>query len=587
MKKKKKIYIIGGAVIGLILIVSIIASISGGNKGPVFEYETISKGEVVQEVSATGKVKPAEAIDFSFEASGKVSAVNVKVGDKVASGKVMASLKNNDVSAQVAQSSAGVEAARSMIAQYQAQLDAQKAKLDELKRGARPEEIQLTQIKIDSAKKSVEDAELNLKNTQEKAQNDLSQLYTDGANASVGAVNVATNALSTLTDIQYAHFMTSDQDSNNISESKDRAITTLLGGPGGTGIWNYWSISALNGGAKASANAAQANPTEANTLKALYDTKSGLEKVKFALDAVPMSYSITSLEKSNLTLEKSNINTQLSAISAKIRTVDTQKSVNQSLVTGAQTQINQAKNALTSAEQEMTLKKAGATSDQIQAQEAAVRQAEANIATQNAQIRSAQASLAAASAQLSKTILTSSITGTVTKVDVKVGELSTPSKPVISVMTDAKFKVEANIPEADTAKVKVENTAKITLDAYGADQSFEARVVKVDPAETVVDGVSTYKTTFEFTKEDERVKSGMTANITISTAKQGDILVIPQRYIVKKDGESFATISEDGKTTKEVKIETGLVGSDGNVELIGGLKEGDKIVNPSSIAKKK
>jgi len=584
MKKKKWYFIAGGILIVLVIAIAGISA-SNKNKKSTFEYYTVEKGNVSQEVTATGKVKPAEAIDFAFEASGKVAAVNVKVGDKVESGKVMASLKNNDVSAQVSQASAGVEAAKSVIAQYQAQLDVQKVKLQELKNGSRPEEIQLTQIKIDSAKKSVEDAEENLKNVQSKAQTDLAQLYSDCANTASSSVSTGTNSLSTITDIQYAHFMGSDQYSNAIADSKSNAIATLLGGIGDTGRWNFWSLSSLNGGAKASTAAAQADPTETKTIKALYDTKSGLEKVKITLDAIPMNEAITAAEKSSVTLEKSSINAQITNITAKIKSIDTQKSINQNLITGAQAQLNQAKNSLTSAEQEMTIKKAGATNEQIQSQEAAIRQVEANISTQYAQIRSAQASLASVSAQLSKTVLTSSISGTVTKIDVKVGELSSPSKPVISVMTDAKFKVEANIPEADIAKIGVGNITKISLDAYGAGVIFDAKVVKVDPAETVVDGVSTYKVTFEFDGEDERIKSGMTANITISTAKQEGVLMIPQRALVKKGNETFVLTSEDGKSTKEVKVEVGLVGSDGNIEIALGLKEGDKIVNPSSVKK--
>ena len=586
MKNKKKLFIIGGiAVVLLIIIFGIISSRK--NQGPVFEYYDVTKGNVAQEVSATGKVKPAEAIDFSFETSGKVATVNVKVGDKISSGKVMALLRNADVSAQVAQASAGVEAAKSVIAQYQAQLDAQKVKLAELKNGARPEDIQLTQIKIDTAKNSVSDAEKNLQNVQEKAQTDLVQVYTDGANNAVSAVSVAVNTLSVLTDIQYAHFMSSDQDSNAISDVKALAISALVGGVGDTGKWNFGTISSMSGGAKGSSAVAQVTPSEANVVKALGDINSALTKVKYTLDAVPMNGSLTALEKSNLTLEKSNINTQISVISARVNYINTQKTVNQSLTSAAQSQLNQAKNNLTSAEQEMVIKKSGASAEQIQAQEAAIRQIEASISTQYSQIKSSQASLASISAQLAKTVISSTITGTVTKVDVKAGELSTPSKPVISVMTDAKFKVEANVPEADIAKVKVDDTAKTTLDAYGSDQSFDVKVVKIDPAETVVDGVSTYKVTFEFAKEDERVKSGMTANITINTAKKDGVLSIPQRYVVKKNGENFVLISEDNKTTKEVKVEIGLVGSDGNVELVIGLKEGDRIVNPSSIVKKK
>ena len=74
----------------------------------------------------------------------------------------------------------------------------------------------------------------------------------------------------------------------------------------------------------------------------------------------------------------------------------------------------------------------------------------------------------------------------------------------------------------------------------------------------------------------------MTANITINTAKKEEVLMVPQRSIIKKDGGSFVLVSDDGKTSREIKVEIGLIGSDGNVELILGMNEGDKIATPIS-----
>ena len=86
LKKRKKLVIISGIV--LVLLVLIIAKVSAGkNAKPTFEYIEVAKSNIVQEVDVTGKVQPAEALDFSFETSGKIASVSVKVGDKVKSGQ--------------------------------------------------------------------------------------------------------------------------------------------------------------------------------------------------------------------------------------------------------------------------------------------------------------------------------------------------------------------------------------------------------------------------------------------------------------------------------------------------------------------
>lgn len=577
--KKRKWLWIGGAALLVVVIIGIF--ISRGNKAPAFEYYTVAKGSVTQEVTATGKVKPATSIDYSFETSGKVNAVNVSVGDQVKSGQTLAVLKNNDLSASVSQASAGVESAQSMVNQYQAQLDAQNAKLQQLKGGARSEDIQVSQVQVDNANKALNDAKTNLVNVQNKASSDLIQLYTDCANASVSAVNAALNSLNVLTDIQYAHFNTSDQDANMLASAKEQAVSALVGGVNG-GKWMFLYVNQSTEGAKRSALDAQANPTEINVLKALNDVNLALLKTKSALDAIPMDGRLTTLENTNLSVEKNSMNAQISSISGKINSINTQKNINQNLITAANSQINQSQNNLDLANQQLTLKKAGASQGDIDAQEAVVRQAQASVNSAASQVKSAQASLAMASATYSKSVINSSIDGVVTAVNVKAGQMSAMSQPAITVMSNAKFSMEAYIPEADIAKIKVGDATSTTLDAYGSDVYFGAKVVKIDPAETIIDGVSTYKTTFEFTQEDERIKSGMTANLTISTAKKEGILVVPQRSIMKKGGESFVLVSDDGKTSKEVRVETGLVGSDGNVEIVSGISESTKIISFSS-----
>ena len=131
------------------------------------------------------------------------------------------------------------------------------------------------------------------------------------------------------------------------------------------------------------------------------------------------------------------------------------------------------------------------------------------------------------------------------------------------------------MPEADIAKIKIGNTAEVTLDAY-PDVFFKATVTKIDPAETVIEGVATYKTTLQFSQNDSRIRSGMTANTDIEGEKREDVLVIPARAIKQKEGKKIVEIL-DGEVTRDVEIETGLRGSSGDIEVVSGLKEGDEI----------
>jgi len=200
---------------------------------------------------------------------------------------------------------------------------------------------------------------------------------------------------------------------------------------------------------------------------------------------------------------------------------------------------------------------------------------------EEASVEQATAGVASAEAELAKSIIKSPIDGVITTMDAKLGEIVPASKNIISIISYGEYQVESFVPEADIAKVKMGNLASTTLDAYGSGVNFETAVIKIDPAATVIDGVPTYKVTLKFSTQDERIKSGMTANLDILTNQKDNVLILPNRVLITKDDGKYVTVLNpaDKSEKQEIKIITGLRGSDGNVEIISGLKEGDKVVS--------
>ena len=548
----KKIFIIGGVI--LIVLVAGGYFYFGREVAPEYEYMVAKRGDLVQEVSVTGKVKPAEAVDLAFEKSGKITRTTVKVGDKIKSGQILAQLEDSELKAQVAQVEASLESAR--------------AKLAGLKKGAREEELRVAEVKVKNAETTLADARLNLENTRQKAEADLKEDYDGALAAAVKSLSIAAHSLFVITDIQNARFADYDQQSVEVADAKAAAVAALLGAYGSGRSGNDY-LSQLNGGAKLAVGYAQSYPPDENIDSALSLLKDALQKLKLALDAIPVLPTFTATESANLNTEKTNIANELSTISGKQQAVEVQKVINQNAIASAQASINAASGAFQSAKDELALKKAGSSVEAIAAQEAQVNEAEAR--------------LQASRAQLSKSVLQSPIDGVVTKQDAKAGEIVSANLPIISIISSTRFEIEANVPEADIAKVKIGDSARVTLDAYGNDVIFEAKVAEIDPAETMVEGVATYKTTLIFTKDDERVKSGMTANIDIETARREGVVFIPRRATVKRDVDTIVFMASGIQPAERV-VKLGLVGSDGNVEVVEGLSEGEQIiVNPEKI----
>ena len=123
--------------------------------------------------------------------------------------------------------------------------------------------------------------------------------------------------------------------------------------------------------------------------------------------------------------------------------------------------------------------------------------------------------------------------------------------------------------------------------------------MNIYPSEKMIEGVPTYETKIQFDANgDERIKTGLTANLEITNAIKDNVLNIPSRSIYEKDGQKFvkvvvqnddniatarfANLSETVENKKtiiyEVPIIVGLKGSDGKTEIISGIEEGDKIL---------
>ena len=92
------------------------------------------------------------------------------------------------------------------------------------------------------------------------------------------------------------------------------------------------------------------------------------------------------------------------------------------------------------------------------------------------------------------------------------------------------------------------------------------------------DGVSTYRAILQFTDRDERIRSGMTANVRILTEKKENVISIPRRIVVERDGKKYVSVQTGEDEIVEKEVTTGSVSSSGAIEILTGLNEGDIVV---------
>ena len=511
LTKKNRLFLL--AVAAGLLVLSGIIFAKSRNQPPLNIY-TVGFGNINQELSFTGKVKPAEEVELSFEKGGRIEAVLASVGKKVGAGETLARLDSSVAFAEVEKA--------------EANLKTEEVKLEELKRGSRPEEIRIAEAKLDSAKINVDEAKKSLVDkindaytkSDDSVRGKTDQFFTD-PRTQTPRLNLFPVESQLKSDLEYFR-----QVIENMLKSWSSSLTILNDG---SDLISY-------------SNKAKEN---------LNTVKSFLDKAALAVNSMTTNSNFpqTTIDsyKADVSSARTNINTAI----ANLSTADEKYRTSES--------------SLSLAEREYELIKAGSSQEAIQVQEARVLQAKAG--------------LSSARAEFEKTVLRSPIPGIVTKKNISPGEISSLGQAAFSVISDSGLEIEANITEIDIAKIKVGTKAEITLDAYGQDEKFFVMVSQIEPAETVVEGVSTYKTKFIFEQKDERIKSGMTANIEISLELKNNVLVVPQKAVISRDSSKFVMVFDSRKGV-ERQVKTGLRSSDGFVEILEGLETGDQVVLP-------
>ncbi|HLD34638.1 MAG TPA: HlyD family efflux transporter periplasmic adaptor subunit, partial [Patescibacteria group bacterium] len=153
---------------------------------------------------------------------------------------------------------------------------------------------------------------------------------------------------------------------------------------------------------------------------------------------------------------------------------------------------------------------------------------------------------------------------------------------IVTLMGGGTLEIESFVPEVNIAEVRIGQEAEVTLDAFGEDMEFQARVVSIDSAETMRDGVSTYKVKMRFEMDYPTIRPGMTANVSIVIFERSDTIAIPGGTVYMENGKWFVKVKEkNGTVSREVTIgnRTNL----GQVEIVSGLEEGEAVVlNPNA-----
>ena len=167
---------------------------------------------------------------------------------------------------------------------------------------------------------------------------------------------------------------------------------------------------------------------------------------------------------------------------------------------------------------------------QVQQAEAQAQNSTAQVQNAVAQVEQAEAALRLAEINLSHTTITSPIDGVVVSRNVDVGQTVAASLSAPTLFTIAQdlteMQVIANIDQADIGLVEQAKGARFDVDAFpGQEFAGTIQQIRLNPQNT--QNVVTYNVVIDVSNPEQKLKPGMTANLTITIDERMDVLKVP------------------------------------------------------------
>lgn len=203
--------------------------------------------------------------------------------------------------------------------------------------------------------------------------------------------------------------------------------------------------------------------------------------------------------------------------------------------------------------------------------------------------RVAQADLAAAEAEVHRLTevqgfltLRAPFAGTVVARAVERGDRisasdSQPSAPLFRIARLDELRVELDVPQTDTLKVRIGNAGKVTF-AELPGEVFSAKVVR--RAGLIDQASSTMRAELTMSNPDERIPAGLTGLVALDITRDNAPVTVPTNTLVTRGGQQQVAVADLEHGEDKVTFRKVTVGRDfgERVEIVAGLEPSDRVI---------
>ncbi len=603
---RRRWWIFGGVVL-VLAVGAAIASVmmSGGaaqQKAETAGWTTadVTSGAIEASVGATGNIAPLAQADVQFAADGVVTDILVRPGDQVKANQPLAKVDQVDTQLKLTAAQADFELAQ--------------VGYDKLKSGATPEDLQDAQAKLAQAQAQYQQTLAKFSNADIAA-----------ARARLEEAQVRLNALRSTTkstDIRDAEAqlqraqLALQSERDRLSQAKtnaqfglDRAVADL------TRTQQNYATAKANWDFVQETGNDPTNPDSPNPSKPGQRTPNKLNDTQRQqyYDAFVSAESTLRSSESSVQQARVDFDSARQAEVTGVQTAEQQLASAQvafDKVRNAEpAQIAEARAAVASAQADLNRLVGDSRSSDLASAQANLDAAQLaydkvakgastyDLAKAQADLVRANTALKQAERAMAQTSLLAPFDATVARIDLRVGEQSA-SRGIIALVDLRSFHVDIPVDELDVAQIEAGQVARVVLDALPG-KEMTGRVTTISPLATKSDkGTNTYAVTVELDQADAAVKPGMTATIRLITTRKEGVILVPRRTIQTENGQTFVyvpsavpqaprpQVAGPGATPTppgERRVVTlGLTNSE-NVEVLSGLKAGDKVYVPDVV----
>jgi HlyD family secretion protein len=230
---------------------------------------------------------------------------------------------------------------------------------------------------------------------------------------------------------------------------------------------------------------------------------------------------------------------------------------------------------------ETLLANAGEESRIADAGESSLQALDREIDVLTGRVRAARARTEGVEARQAKLLVIAPFDGVIIRKTSEIGESKLPGAPLFTLADPSSIRVEAQVDEADAAKVQAGQPVRLIPEAYRGER-FTGRVSEVRPTVEASKEVSRANTILVKLADVPRpLRLGMSVDVEVLTGGKDNVPMVPSAAVMERDGKKFVYIVAEGRVARR-DIVAGVSNWEWT-EVLSGLRVGEDVVTTLEI----